>query len=429
MTVRDRATELRAVAAELRSDGRGGILAAVAGGWFLSIGVRMVYPAILPQLRATYGFDLTTAGLLVTALWLAYAIGQLPGGMLDDRLGGGRVLVASTAVSATALSLVVLAGSTVVLFGATVLFGLATSLYGVARFTILSSNFDDRAGTAIGATMAAGDFGNALLPPIAGVLAVTIAWEVGLGLAVPCFLLAAVGIQLVVPDDGRSDAVAADGSGTAETGETTADAEPTDGIATTARRLVAVLREPAVRRVATIQLLGYCSWQGFTAFYPTYVVTETSIAQPTATALFGGFFGLGIVSKLAAGSAYDGYGIRRTLPVVLGVGAVAIVLLTAVEGLLAVAGVTALASVILGYSTITLTALTGAFPDDVQGTGLGLLRTGYMLVGAGVPTVIGVFADADRFSEAFLLVAVVAAVAALLALRIPPSDPSPERAA
>jgi len=70
------------------TDGRGDILVAVAAGWFLSIGVRLAYPVLLPYLRESYGLDLTTAGLLLTALWLCYALGQLPGGLLADRFGG-----------------------------------------------------------------------------------------------------------------------------------------------------------------------------------------------------------------------------------------------------------------------------------------------------------------------------------------------------
>ncbi|MFC7009811.1 MFS transporter [Halalkalicoccus salilacus] len=60
----------------------------------------MVYPALLPRIRMTYGMTLTTAGALLTALWLAYAFGQLPAGMLADRVGEGRVMMVSTLVSA-----------------------------------------------------------------------------------------------------------------------------------------------------------------------------------------------------------------------------------------------------------------------------------------------------------------------------------------
>jgi len=72
------ATPKRVIAA-LRTGGRGKMLLAVAFGWFLSISVRMIYPALLPEISETYDLTLTTAGLLITVLWIAYAFGQLPG--------------------------------------------------------------------------------------------------------------------------------------------------------------------------------------------------------------------------------------------------------------------------------------------------------------------------------------------------------------
>ncbi|SDR32352.1 MFS transporter [Natronobacterium texcoconense] len=399
----------RRLGAELWSDGRGPILVAVASGWFLSLGVRMIYPAVLPQLREAYGFDLTLAGVLITALWIAYALGQLPGGVLDDRFGSRNVLVVSTGVSAIALTLVVTAGSVGVLFGATVLFGFATALYGVTRFTLLSTIYPDRGGTAIGLTMGAGDFGNAVLPPIAGALAAALAWELGFGFTIPLFLVATVGLYLALPAGSRDES-------SADSDDTNAD--DTD-FTDTARRIARALRHRPVMLVAAIQTLGYCTWQAFTAFYPTYLVEMKGLEPTTATVLFGGFFALGIVVKPVTGSIYDAYGARRSLPFVLGSITVATLVLPFVESLAGLVAVTAVASSVLGYSTISLTYLTASFPDDVRGTGLGSVRTGYMLIGAGSPTVVGVLANADYFDEAFFLLSAVAAVAVVLSLLVP----------
>lgn len=412
MGVTERRRKLRRLADELWSGGRGPILVTVAGGWFLSLGVRMIYPAVLPQIRAAYGLDLTTAGLLITALWVAYALGQLPGGILDDRFGGGRVLVTSTVVAAITLAFVVTAPSIGVLFGATLLFGFATALYGVARFTILSANYPDHDGMAIGLTMAAGDLGNTLLPPIAGAIAVAVAWELGLGFSIPLFLVAAVGLHVAVPNDGGS-------STTGDPDASESDSSNADGLTRTLARVGSALRERPVALVAAIQTLGYCVWQAFTGFYPTYLIEGKEFAPTTATLLFGGFFALGILIKPIAGSAYDTYGVRRSLPIVLISITASMALLPFVESVLAVVAVTALASSILGYGTITLTYLTNSLPDDVQGTGLGSLRTGYMLIGAGGPTVMGAFADAGYFDEAFFVLAGIALVTVGLSTLLP----------
>lgn len=84
------------------------------------------------------------------------------------------------------------------------------------------------------------------------------------------------------------------------------------GLVETLRKIVGALRRRPVLIVAGIQPLGYCVWQAFTGFYPTYLVVAKEIAPTTATVLFGGFFALGTLVKPIAGSAYDTYGLERS---------------------------------------------------------------------------------------------------------------------
>lgn len=425
-SLREWVTRAGALAGELWSGGRGPILVAVAAGWFLSLGVRLVYPAILPYVRAEFGLDLATAGLLLTTLWIAYALGQLPGGILDDRLGARAVLVASTGLSALFLGFVVLADSRFVLFAATALFGLSTALYGVARFTVMSNVFPAHDGTAVGLTMAAGDLGNSLLPPAAGFLAAALAWQYGIGAAIPLFVVAAIGIAALVPRDTASFAAEWADSEAASVGEGSLDADDNEpavgqpsGVLATVRAVIDALSHRSILLVTLIQTLGYCVWQAFTGFYPTYLIEVKGLAAPTATLLFGGFFALGIVVKPITGAAYDAHGARSVLPAVMAVLALAMGLLPFVDSLPGIIVVTALASAVLGYATVTLTYLTAALPAAIQGTALGSLRTGYMVLGAASPTVMGVIAEAGYFDEGFLLLAVVAAVTVGLSLFVP----------
>ncbi|WP_436346232.1 MFS transporter [Natronorubrum sp. FCH18a] len=384
------------------ADGRGKILFAVATGWCFSIGVRLAYPVLLPYLQDAYALDLTTAGLLLTVLWLAYALGQLPGGILADRLGEGNVLVVSTLVSAVALGLIAVAGSAPVVFLATACFGFGTALYGVARFTILSDVFPDNDGTAIGVTMAAGEVGNAVLPLIAGGIAATLAWQYGFGLAVPVFALVAVLLWLVVP------------------ARTSGSTSAVDSLSLeTVRYVAAQLRRPAIVVVTAIQILTYCVWQGFTGLYPTYLIEVKGFSEGMATALFSAFFALGIVVQPITGRLYDGFGIRRSLPAVLTVMAVALVSLPFLEGFWPIVVGTVFLSSILGYGTITLPYMTAAFPADMKGTGLGFLRTFYMTIGAASPALFGVLADNGFFDEGYVVLAGFAVVAMVLVYWLP----------
>lgn len=388
--------------AELRTDGRGRILVIIALGWFLSIGVRMIYPALLPYLRATYGLDLTTAGLLLTVLGTTFGIGQLPSGVLADRFGEGNVLVAGALVSAGTLVLVVTAGSTVILFAATALLGFGTALYGVPRISILADLFPDQVGTATGLTMAAGDAGNSMLPPLSVVIAATFAWQLGFGFIVPLFLLVAVGLWMIVP------------------ARTSGSTSAVDTISPGSVRYVfSELRQPSIVTGTSILVCGTCIWYAFTGFYPTYLIEVKGLSATVAGGLFGLFFVLGIGVKLLSGVAYDRIGIRRSLVVAMGIAGTALVLLPLVEGFWPLVAVTALVSTLLGYSTITTSFLSIALPDDMRGTGLGFVRTGYITISATSPLFFGAVADRGFFDEAFLGLAALAGGVVLLSIRIP----------
>ncbi|MCH7661306.1 MAG: MFS transporter, partial [Euryarchaeota archaeon] len=191
--------QLRVIVRDLWRDGRGWILLGVAGGWFLSLGLRLVFPALLPYLREAFSLGLTASGLLISVLWIAYALGQFPGGIIGDRLGEGNALVISTLVSGTMIAVVAVSNTSLTLFLATGLFGFSTALFGPARFTILSAIYEERDGTAIGLTLSAGEAGNAILPVVAGVLAAAVSWRLGFGAMVPLFGLMAVVLFRVVP--------------------------------------------------------------------------------------------------------------------------------------------------------------------------------------------------------------------------------------
>lgn len=382
-------------------DDRGSILVAIAIGWFLSIGVRLVYPVLLPNLREAFGWDLGTAGLLLTVLWLGYAFGQLPGGVVADRIGEGRILVASTAISAVTIALVATASSST-LFAATALFGFGTALYGVARYTALSDVFPDNDGTAIGLTMAAGEFGNTVLPPMAGLIAGALAWQFGFGFTVPLFLVAAGFLWVAVPARTSGPESAVD-SFSLETG----------------RYVLAAISKPTILLASLIQLLGFGVWQAFTGFYPTYLIEVKELSPAFATGLFGAFFALGMLVQPLAGAAYDRYGLRRALPVVLGTATIGLALLPFVEGPVPIVGITILTSGLLGLTVMSMSYLTAALPADMQGTGLGTLRTVLIVIGAGSPAVAGALADRNFFDEVFLLFAVICGVGIVLSWFLP----------
>lgn len=410
----ERTERLRAILYDLRRDGRGWILAAVAGGWFLSLGVRLVFPALLPEFRAAFDLTLTTSGVLVSVLWYAYALGQFPGGYLGDRFGPRRILVGSSLISGVTILGVALAPDWRILFGATALFGFSTALYGTIRFTILTDVYSRRDGTAVALTLAAGDVGNASLPPIAVTLAAVATWRIGIGFAVPLFLLMGGFLWWAIPSSLNREDETSRGSAS-NSPETGSDADRSPGI----RYILANILVGPILIATLIQFLAFFAWQGFTSFFVTYLVETKGLSIGIASTLFGLFFLLGLVVRPISGTSHDALGPRATLSIVMSLITVGLVALTQAEGLFQIAAVTVLLSSLLGFTPSTQTYIANALPDDMKGSGLGLLRTTLMLLGATSAIVVGYVADAGYFDGAFLLLAGFSGISVFVSLLLP----------
>jgi MFS family permease len=392
---------VRDVVYELWSGGRGWILVGVASGWFLSLGVRLIFPALLPSIRETFEVNLVILGLLVTVLWTAYALGQFPGGIVGDLLGEGNALVISTVCSGIAIAAVAGATTPTMLFVATAVFGFSTALFGPARFTILSAIYERRDGTAIGLTLSAGEAGNAALPVIAGVLAGVLSWRAGFGVTIPLFFLVAVLIFWAIPGrvstetDGYSLSVA------------------------TFRDVIDGIADRLILLITSVHLVLFFVYQGFTGFYPIYLVEMKGLSPTAAATLFGWFFVVGIAVQPAAGAGGDRFGYRPMLLIVASVSTLVLLALPFAETLGSLLLVTTVGSVLLGATPLTQTYLVNELPANVRGTGLGLLRTGYIALGATGPLVVGTFAEWGYFDVAFLGLGTIAGVSLLLTLSLP----------
>jgi MFS family permease len=399
---------IRAIGTEskkLWSGGRGPPLAAIASGWGLLLGTRMIYPVLLPYFRATFDLSLTAAGFLITILWLGSAVGQLPGGLLADRYSERLLMAGSAIVVGLALALVVTAPTASILFVASGLVGLGQSLYPIARITILSQMYPDRIGRALGVTMATGDLGQTVLPPVAGVLAATVAWQAGLGFLIPLLVVAGIGIWVAVPTQEPA----------------TGDGESLS--ANRLRLLIVELRESNLGAVSLILTLFFVTWQSFTGLYPTYLVEVKGLSSSTAGLLFSAFFAFGVLVKPLAGAAYDRIGMRRALVVILAGPVVGLGSLPFIEGVWPLVGVTAVVSIMLGSGAVTQSFLADAFSAEIRGTGIGAVRTITAVVGATGPVFFGLIADRGFFDEGYLLLAAMLVVVILLTLRLPSSAP------
>ncbi|MFB6312297.1 MAG: nitrate/nitrite transporter, partial [Salinirussus sp.] len=355
----------------------------VSLGWFLTLGIRIVYPALLPKISAEFGLDAAASGLLLSALWATYAVLQFPGGVVADIAGERVVLSASLAGTAVAVAAIVVAPTLTLFVIATIGLGVTTGFYGTTRLTILAATFDRMQTTAISVSQAAGNVGNVLLAAGAGVVSVAFGWRWGFGYVLPGMIVLAIGLPFVIP---ARSADSADGS----------------SITSTMRTVLATVRRPRVLAVFGLLTGAMFLYQSVTGFLPTYLVVAKGLEPGTAAGLFSVFLATAIGVQFLAGILADRRGNAVAIGILLGAALPAFVLLATVETLPGIIVAVVLASTVLGAMPPVNAAGVGALPEAVRGSGFGLLRTGYIVIGATGPPIVGLFADAGRFDLAFI---------------------------
>jgi predicted MFS family arabinose efflux permease len=397
----------REVVSELRGDGRGWVLLVIAGGWFLLLGARVVLPAVLPQVRATFGIDNATAGLVVTLVWTSYALTQFPSGLLSDRIGERATLVISAAASFVALAVFALAPTFPLFVLAGVAFGLGSGLYATPRVTILSKVFRTRTNSALGITFSAGNAGAAVLPVVAGFVAVALGWRAGLLVVVPAIGLLVVGLWIHAPR--TVDVGDADGG---------LDAPPRE----IARRVRDVVGHRAVLLSMLSMTLVLFTYQGITAFLPTYLIEQKGLSATTAATLYGTFYATGAVSQSVLGGVADRLGEIRVLVVVSVAGVLTLVGLVLTSNVYLLAVVIGLLGTRLGLGSVGNGYAADILPEDVQGTVYGLFRTVFIGVGSLGSFFVGYLASVGLFDEAFLAMGAATGLAAVAFARLPAPD-------
>ncbi len=407
-------TRVSTVIAGLRGDGRGWTLSAIAGGWFFVLGLRFVIPALLPAIRADFPVSDTVAGAAITLLWITYAGMQFPAGALVTRVGERALLTLSVLAGAVTMAGYALSPTFAVFLLATAGFGLASGLYGPARGIVLSRVYTDRDGAAFGTVLATGSVGAAILPPLATYATGLVGWRGALGLTIPGFLFAGYALRAHVPDRPPTDP-GANATGGANTPDLNLRSRLRTG-AGDIRRAVSSRKVALAVAGTTLMLFVF---QGVTAFLTTYFVVEKGLPERTAATLFGLLFLSAAVFQSVGGALADRFGHGRVLATVSLVGVAPLAALPYVESFPALAVVVALLGVRLSIGPISNAYIVSVLPAESKGTAWGTVRTGFFVVGAFGSTAVGSLADADLYTEAFLLLAALTAIAGVIYAFLP----------
>jgi predicted MFS family arabinose efflux permease len=168
--------------------------------WTTNFTVRVGFAALLPFVMRDLDLTYTRAGVLAAAFFYAYALLQLPAGVLGDRFGRRRVLIIGLAVGAAACALTGFATSFLTVLLARLLTGGShASLFSNDRAIIASVTPPEKMALGQGLSFTGPGLGLILGFGLGGVLAERFSWRVVCWLFALGPLVAAVLVRRFVP--------------------------------------------------------------------------------------------------------------------------------------------------------------------------------------------------------------------------------------
>lgn len=349
--------------------------------------VRVVLSPLLPAIIDGFGVSTGTIGIALTGMWAAVALTQLPGGLLADRFGERRVILASLGVTAVSGGLLAFAPTILTFAVVAVVLGAGVGLYYPAGTALLTRQFDNTGG-ALGVHAAAGPVGGLVAPLIATSVAVRYGWRTGVaagaGVVLVALVLVASGIRSTPPlrsDEGPRGLV-----------------DPS--------ALGALLGRPQVAYTTAIAFATGYAWQAFVTFFPTFLVSYHGFSTERAGLFFGVIFVFSAVGLPVVGRISDTLGRDAVMAVVLSLVAAGFGLFLAADGSYLLLGTVVVGSG-MNWGGVLHSRYMDAFSADERGTGFGLARSVAMLLAASGNALTGTVAEAAGWEFAYGLVVVL----------------------
>jgi predicted MFS family arabinose efflux permease len=323
--------------------------------FFLNL-ARVVFAPLLDVFIAEFGIGEATAGLIVTLAWVGSASLRLPAGWLLTRFPRHYLVLVSGAILAVAAAGAGAATTVRQLMLGAFLMGTASGVYFVSANPLLSELFPDRVGRVMGIHGAATQVAAVVAAPLVAV-ALWVEWRyalwtIAVGVAVVTVYAALQARRTEMPAAGRTD-----------------------------RSLIAGARSEWRVILAALGFAGVAVfvWQGVFNFYELYMQSR-GLSPAAASTMLTIAFAAGVPAFFVAGELADRL---PSVPLLLGIcGSFAgsLLLLVAADGVVALAGISA----VIGFVIHALFPATDAYiltalPDSARGSAYAVFSSAWML--------------------------------------------------
>ena len=333
---------------------------------------RVVFAPLIQPVAADLGVSAASLGVVASAAWLGSAAPRMPTGYLLTHVARHRVIAATGGLLVVASAFTAVAGSRLHLAVGAFLMGAASGTYFIAANPLVSELFPRRVGGAIGIHGMASQVAAVGAPlAVSGVLVVS-EWRTTF-LCIAAVAAAATAFLVVAAR--RADL-------------------PEAGTEDRSLRVAGRAQWPII--LTGITFLGTAGflWNGLFNLYGDYLEVAKGIDPATGRALLSLMFAAGVPAFLVTGRLADRVPNVPLLLSIVGATVVAVLALTVVEGVVAVAAV----SLVLGYVVHGLFPATDAYllsslPDHHRASAYSLYSGTMMFVQALGSGAVGLAVD------------------------------------
>lgn len=372
---------------------RNTLLALCTLAFFSTMVARVSISPLVPAITKYFEVSNTAIGFALTGMWLAYGLTQFPSGILGDRFGERVIILASVGGTAAMGLILAITPTFTTFFVSVVMVGAVAGLHYSVATTLLTKHFRENIGKAVGIHGIGAPSAGLLAPICAAWLGTRYGWRVGVVLiavaATPVFILFAWKVRKSEPKYPNLKMLERINLGS----------------------IHGLLSQPAIVFTVLVAAVFAFVWQGLASFLPTFLIEYQGQSLTHAGLIFSAYFVVQAVAKPIVGSLSDIHGrdsviILCLITTILGIG-----LFVAVPGMIS----NAIAVVLIGIGLAWSSAVEPRFLDelsiDEQNTGLGLIRTTYLLLGSIGSIIVGLIADkfgwATSFSGLILILSIV----------------------
>jgi MFS family permease len=360
---------------------------------------RLGFAPLIPTFVSDLGLTYAAAGTIQTAYFWTYTLVQVPLGVIADRWGVRRVMIACMALLALGAVAFARSESFAAAIAARMLVGLGAAAVWVPAMRLVSEWFpaEERA-RATGTVSAGGGIGGTVGLLVVPTMAALWGWRWAYAATAVPALVTLVLIALLLP---------APRAGT--------------GAAVASGDVRAVLRARALWPLNLLVFFSYGAYFSFVTFLPAFLVTVVGASQPQAGAITGLISAGTIASWPLAGWLSDRHGRRKPITLFSQAASAACCAFFALAGAhvgLAGAAIAALATgLLIGGMILPFVMVVELFPPHLAATAAGITNAACFVGGMVLPIVLGRIVDlTGGFTAAFLLAAALQGIAFVCAL-------------